>query len=340
MATIDEVAALAKVSVATVSRVMNNSYAVSEEKRVRVLEAAKQLGYQPSTYSRNQRRAETKTILVICSVVIDEIVEGIQQTANELGYDIIINYCTTRSIDLDSVRFLKNNLIDGVILLNPIFSVEDQIRLSKQYPVVQSGEYVSVPGSYQVTTNNAQAAHDMVDHLLGLGRSRIAMVVPKLGIGLPHFIAERELGYMVSLMRHGQCFDPALVIDADFTLESGLEAGKRILEMDPRPDAVFCATDTIAVGCINAFKDAGLRVPEDIAVAGYDDAEIAEICTPPLTTVAQPYFEIGVTTMRLLAALIRDEFRIGRHIMVDYELKIRESTVGKAAAAESASKRR
>lgn len=331
MATIDEVAALAKVSVATVSRVMNNSYAVSEEKRVRVLDAAKQLGYQPSTYSRNQRRAETKTVLVICSVVIDEIIEGIQSTANTLGYDIIINYCASRNIDLDSVRFLKNGLIDGVILLNPIFSVEDQIRLSKQYPVVQSGEYVSVPGSFQVTTNNAQATHDMVDHLLVLGRKRIAMVVPKLDIGLPHFVKERELGYMVSLMEHGLPFDPSLVIDADFTMESGLEAGKRIIEMDPRPDAVFCATDTIAVGCVNAFRDAGLRVPEDIAVAGYDDAEIAEICTPPLTTVAQPYYEIGVTTMRLLASLIKDEFKVGRHIMVDYELKIRESTVGKPA---------
>ena len=329
MATIDEVATLAKVSVATVSRVMNNSYVVSEEKRIRVLEAAQQLGYQPSTYSRNQKRAESKTILVICSVVIDDVVDGIQATANKLGYDVILNYSTVRSIDLDSVRFLKNGMVDGVILLNSVFGVEDQIRLSKMLPVVQCGEYVSVPNSFQVSTNNEKGANEVVEHLISLGRKRIAFVAPKIHIGLPHFVKEREKGYRMALADHDLPFDPSLIVDADFNMDSGLEAGRRILAMDPRPDAVFCAVDTIAVGCVTAIRDAGLRIPEDIAVAGYDDAEIAQICSPPLTTVSQPYFEIGGSTMRLLAQLINEEIQIGRHIMIDHQLKIRESTVGK-----------
>jgi len=329
MATIDEVAALAKVSVATVSRVMNNSYVVSEEKRARVLDAAQKLGYQPSTYSRNQKRSETKTILVICSVVIDDVVDGIQAAATKLGYDIIINYCTTRNIDLDSVKFLKNSMVDGVILLNSIFSVEDQIKLAKRIPVVQCGEYIAVPDSFQVSTNNELAASEIVDHLVSIGRRRIAFVAPRLVIGFPHFVKEREKGYHMSLIDHGIPFDPSLVIEADFNLDSGLEAGRRILTMEPRPDAVFCAVDTVAVGCVTAFRDAGLRVPDDIAVAGYDGAEIAEICSPPLTTVCQPYFEIGSTTMQLLASLIKEEIEIGRHIMIDHQLMIRESTVGR-----------
>jgi LacI family repressor for deo operon, udp, cdd, tsx, nupC, and nupG len=329
MATIDDVAFKAGVSVATVSRVMNNSYVVSEDKRNRVLQAAQELGYQPSTYSRNQKKPETKTILVICSVVIDDIVAGIQAMAKKLGYDVLIYYNANRNSDLDSIKILSNKMVDGVILLNLLLTNEDQISMAKRFPVVQCGEYVSIPNSFQVSTNNEKGAYEIVNHLVSLGHRRIAFVAPDIFDGLPHFVQAREKGYRLALNEHDIPFDPALVVKADFSLESGHEAGRQILEMNQLPDAVFCATDQLAIGCIHMFREAGLAVPSSIAVAGFDDAEVAAICTPPLTTIAQPFYEIGCETVRLLTALIGDEITVGRHIMIDYQMKIRESTVGK-----------
>lgn len=331
MATIDDVAAMAGVSVATVSRVMNNSYVVSEDKRSRVLQAAQALNYQPSTYSRNAKKAEAKTILVICSVVIYEVVAGIQAMAKNLGYDVLIHYNATRNADLDSIKVLNNKMVDGVVLLNVLMDDEDLDELNKRYPVVQCGEYVNIANAFQVSTDNERGAYELVCHLISLGHRRIAFIAPDIYHGLPHFVHVREKGYRLALEEHGISFDPSLVIKADFSMESGYEAGRQILAMETRPDAVFCATDQIAVGCIHTFRDNGLKIPGDIAVAGFDNDEIAEICTPSLTTVAQPYYEIGCETVRLLTAMINEEMSVGRHIMIDYQLKIRESTVGRKA---------
>lgn len=331
MATIDEVAALAGVSVATVSRVMNNSYVVSEDKRNRVLQAAQTLNYQPSTYNRSQKKAVNKTILVVCSVMIYEIVTGIQSMAKSLGFDVLIHYNAGRDADLESIKVLQNRMVDGIIMLNMILTDEDLIELNTRYPVVQCGEYVSIPNSFQVSTDNERGAHDMVRHLISLGRRRIAFIAPDIMNGLPHFVHVREKGYRQALEEAGIEFDPSLVIKADFSLESGYEAGRKILAMDKKPDAVFCATDQLAVGCIHVFRDNGLKVPGDIAVAGFDDDEVAEICTPPLSTVAQPFYEIGCETVRLLTAMIDEDMAVGRHVMIDYQLKIRESTIGRKA---------
>lgn len=328
MATIDEVATMAGVSVATVSRVMNNSYVVSEEKRNRVLQAAQTLNYLPNTLNRSQRKTENKTILIICSVVIYDVVAGIQATAKKLGYDVLIHYNAGRNAELDSIKVLNNKLVDGVILLNILMDDADLAELNRRFMVVQCGEYVSIPNAFQVSTDNEGGAHAIVSHLISLGHKRIAFVGPDIFNGLPHFVHVREKGYRLALEEHGLAFSPDLVIKADFSMESGYDAGRRILAMADRPDAVFCATDQLAVGCIHTFRDHGLFIPEDIAVAGFDNTEAAEICTPPLTTVAQPFFEIGSETVRMLTAMINEEMSVGRHVMLDYQLKLRESTLG------------
>ena len=331
MATIDEVASLAGVSVATVSRVMNNSYVVSEDKRNRVIQAAQTLNYLTSTFGRSQRKPENKTLLIICSVVIYDVVAGVQAMAKKLGYDVLIHYNAGRNAELDSIKVLNNKLVDGVILLNVLMDETDLEEINRRCPVVHCGEYINIPNAFQVSTDNEGGAHAIVSHLISLGRKRIAFVAPDIFNGLPHFVHVREKGYHLALLEHGLPFSPELIIKADFSMESGYEAGRRILAMAQRPDAVFCATDQLAVGCIHTFRDNGLTIPADIAVAGFDNDEVAEICSPPLTTVAQPFFEIGSETVRLLTAMINEEMTVGRHVMIDYQLKIRESTVGKIA---------
>ena len=326
MATIEDVAALAGVSVATVSRVMNNSYVVSEEKRKRVLQAAQTLDYRPPSYGRSQKKSDNKTILVICSVVIYEVMAGIQAMAKELGYEVLIHYNADRNADLSAVGILKNKMVDGVIMLNMLLDNDTLSSISSQFPVVQCGEYTNLKNAYQVTVDNEGGAHAVVSHLIDTGRKRIAYVLPEIADGVPQFAQVRLKGYRRALEEQGIAFDPSLIVRADFSLESGYEAGRRILAMEPRPEAVFCAVDQLAIGCIHVFRDQNLHIPRDIAVAGFDDGESAEICSPPLTTIAQPYFEIGRDTVRLLASLIKDEISVGRQIRLDYELKIRAST--------------
>lgn len=328
MATIDDVAALAGVSVATVSRVMNNSYVVSEDKRKRVLLAAQTLNYQPATYNRSQKKTESKTLLMICSVVINEVMAGIQAMARELGYDVLIHYNSDRNTDLNSVKILKNKMVDGVILLNMLLDNSMLESISSQFPVVQCGDYVDLPKSYQVSVDNEGGAYAMTSHLIETRRRRIAFIMPNIEADLPYFALLRWRGYRRALEDHGLSYDPQLVIKADFSLESGYEAGRQILSMQNRPDGVFCAIDQLAIGCVHVFRDNGLVIPRDIAVAGFDDDEAAEICSPPLTTVAQPHFEIGRDTVRLLSAVINGEISVGRKICINYDLKIRASTVG------------
>jgi LacI family transcriptional regulator, repressor for deo operon, udp, cdd, tsx, nupC, and nupG len=327
MATIEDVAEKAGVSVATVSRVLNNNYMVSNEKKNRVFEAVKALNYQPNALGRNLRRSETKMVLVICTVVIDEAMAGIQDIAKELGYDVILSYTGNKRDGMCSIKFLENSLVDGVILLNMLFKDEELLTISEKYPVVQCGEYVDIPNSFLVATNDQKAAYEMTSHLIQLGRKRIGFVAyEEFGI-TSHFSLEREKGYKQALADHGIPYDPELKKIGDFSYESGIDAAKQFLSMKEKPDAVFCTQDNMAVGCVNTFKNAGVSVPEDIAVSGFDNVELAEICNPSLTTVNQSFYEIGRETMRLLVSLIKGEITIGRQVLINHQLIIRDSTV-------------
>ncbi|RCX16063.1 LacI family transcriptional regulator [Anaerobacterium chartisolvens] len=328
MVKIEDVAALAGVSVATVSRVLNNNYMVSKEKREKVLEAVKALNYQPNALGRNLRRAESKMVLVVCTAVIDEAMRGIQDVAKDLGYDVILSY-SDRTGGMNSIKFLENGLVGGVIFLNMLFKDEELINISKQYPVVQCGEYVDIPNSYLVAVNDGKATYDMTKHVIELGKKRIAFVACE-GYGEnPHFSRDRERGYKLALADFGLPHYPELRRSGDFSIESGIAAAKEYLKMDHKPDAVICAQDNIAFGCLNTFKNAGLSVPGDIAVTGFDNIEISEVSDPSITTIAQPFYEIGRETMKMLVSLMKGEISVGRHLFIDYQLIVRGSTVGK-----------
>jgi len=325
LATIEDVASRAGVSIATVSRVMNNSYIVSEEKREKVLAAARELQYLPSR--NGPKRTENKIILVAGTSFIDDILAGMQDKAKECGYDIVFSYCVSRFADFQDMTMLNNGLADGLILLNMLTGEKELHAIGERFPTVLCGEFLDFPHSFSVSINEQKAAYEMVGHLLASGRRRIGLVLPNLGGVTHHFIREREKGYRLALAEAGIPYDPTLCLSGEFTMESGLEAGKNFLAMRPRPDAVFCATDSLAAGVMSAFQTAGLSIPADMAVAGFDNMEIAMVCHPPLTTVAQPFYEIGSESVRLLMTLIREDISVGRHVMIDHQIAVRGSTV-------------
>ncbi len=326
MATIEDVATLAGVSIATVSRVMNNSYIVSSEKKEKVLAAAKELQY--SSIKNTVQKIDNKIILVAGTAFIDDIFAGMQDKAKEYGYEVVFSYCYNNIEDIKELKMVQTGLVDGIILMNLPTSAKELRTLKEQIPVVFCGEFLEMPHTFSVSINEQKAAYEMVKHLLSLGRRRIGLVLPQLNGVVHHFIHEREMGYRLALAEAGIPIDSALCLYADYSLESGLSAGKQLLALDNRPDAVFCATDSLAIGCITAFQKEGISIPADIAVAGFDNMELSTVCNPPLTTVEQPFYEIGCESVRLLMTLIRENLSVGRHVMIDHQIAYRASTTG------------
>lgn len=329
MSTIQDVAREAGVSVATVSRVMNNSPSVSDITRERVLEAIKKLDYQPNLLGRNLRRTETRMILVllpnIANPFYSRIVKGAEDVAHKNGYNIML--CNT---DSDKNReklyldLLKNRLSDGVIFMASELSKDELMETGRNFPVVQCCEHKEGAGVSHVSIDNLAAAYKAVKHLISLGHTRIGMISSK-----NNFLStiHRELGYKKALDDSGIDFDPSLIKYGDYGFKSGLRAAKQFLDMEDRPTAIFAISDTMAVGVIKAAGEAGLKVPDDIAVAGFDNISLASMCEPPLTTISQPKYDLGCTAMDLLLRQIRGELKEPEKVLLEYELIIRESTV-------------
>ena len=332
MPTIEDVADLAGVSIATVSRVLNNSYIVSQDKKDKVLSAVKTLNYQAPTKRQSPKAFKERLILAVGpggSSFPEDIQAGLKDEAAEQDYDLVFYYSKDLS-ELLSMKIISNGVCSGIILSNMISSCADLNQLGTFVPFIQCGEFIHKPHTYAVSINEVKASFEIVNHFLSLGRRKIAFVAPVLAGKTHYFIHEREKGYRLALAEAGLQFDRHLKFEGEFSIESGIGVGNEILKQNDRPDAVFCATDQLAFGCMLAFSEADIKIPDDIAIAGFDDADISNLCRPPLTTVEQPFYEIGRACVQMLSSLICGQYNpdIGRHMIIDHKLKFRASTVG------------
>lgn len=331
MSKIKDVARLAGVSVATVSRVINDSDAVHDTTRQKVLDAIKELGYRPNLLGRHLRRTETRLVLVLLPTISNpfysRIVLGIEDVAHKNGYSIML--CNTDSdIKREKVYLglLRNRLADGVIFLAPEIESEELSEIAGKFPVVQCCEYKEGAMVSHVSIDNYSAACKAVRHLIDLGHKRIGMI--SCGNG---FLStkERERAYRQVLEENGIPFDPALLRYGDYGFKSGLRNALQLLSLPDRPTAVFCISDMMGIGTIKAAFEKGLRVPEDLAVCGFDDIGYANMYEPPLTTIAQPKYDLGCTAMELLLKHIKEGGSAEpEDIYLEHELVIRKSTAG------------
>ncbi|MFW6377715.1 MAG: LacI family DNA-binding transcriptional regulator [bacterium] len=329
MATIRDVAEKAGVSIATVSRVLNNQATVRPATRAKVEAVIKELNYQPNYLGRNLRRAETKLILVVLQNISNpfyaKVVKGIEDVGHKNNYNIMI--CNTDSDtdrERDYLELLLNKLVDGVILMEPEIEAEELTQISKDFPVVQCCEYKEGSNISHISIDNIAAGYTAVSHLLKLGHQRIAMIS---GYNRLLSAIQREKGYRQALLDSGIEFDPDLIKYSSYGFTGGLRSAKEILQMDDRPTAIFTISDITAIGAIKAIKQEGLRVPEDIAVVGFDNTGIAAMYDPPLTTVAQPRYDLGKISMEILLDLINNKNIVNKEIYLEHELIIRESTI-------------
>jgi len=333
-ASIKDVARIAGVSIATVSRCLNYPERVKENTRSKVQSAILQTGYSPNTLAQSFRRGKTHVIMVVLPSVGDPfftgVMRGIRSVASSTGYSLLINETQFNTMSPDEIgAMVVSRQADGIVLLASMSPFGTEVLSSKSQrtlPIVigcetVSPELESFPG---VHSDNVAAAREATDYLLKLGHRKIAFISGQKESLLTE---DREHGYRSSMGEAGIPIEEGWVSEGKLTLEGAIQATRGLLEHPQRPTAIFCANDEMAMGCLHQIRLAGLRVPQDISVVGFDDIRYAAISNPSLTTIHQPAEEIGECVMRRLLREI-EEGRSGNaeHEIVPHKLIIREST--------------
>ncbi|MDR0401279.1 MAG: LacI family transcriptional regulator [Treponema sp.] len=330
--TIVEVAQRAGVSIATVSRVINNSRMVSDQKRIRILEVMKEIGYQPAV---RENKNSPPILLLISSVphLIEDVVAGITNMAETIDPAPVLAISLTRQ-DADSyhhaLRLLKTiprETLYGIVFLNNMCGDSVLWNEFQQYPLVQIGEYIDTDPLLAVMSDDARAMKELTERLIRGGRRRFLFVSNRYGANEQQyrFCARREAGFRAALEEAGIPFRPEMLMYTDYTPEGGAEAGRRIAKMKDPPDAVLCVSDYIACGCVAELQTLGIAVPVDMAVTGFDNNEISEICRPRLTTVHQSFEEMGAEALFMLDALVSGRLKMGRITYIQHSIIERDS---------------
>ena len=293
--TIEEVAALAGVSRSTVSRVVNGSTAVSAEALAAVQHAIDRLGYAPNRAARSLASRQTHAIGLVVpedttrffgDPFLAAVVAGINARLSDSEY-ILNLLIASDDPDGKMTRFVRNGGVDAAIIVSHHTSDSFVERIAEAVPVVFGGRPAAVRDSdIIVDVDNRAAAYEAVRHLIGLGRRRIATITGTLSMSVS---VDRRDGFRTALAQAGLA--PAGEVDGDFSEHGGAEAARVLLQGSPRPDAIFVASDLMARGALEVLRSTGLRVPDDVALIGFDDSTLAEAAD--LTSVRQPMFAQG-----------------------------------------------
>ena len=324
-----EVASSAGVSVATVSRVLNDKGPVSDAARRRVLHAIETLGYVPHGGARSLSTRRTMNIGVLLPDVhgafFSEIVRGIDLAARAAGYHILVSGSHSDLAETTAVLQALHGRIDGLILLTAGIGAEWlRSSLPPRLPVVLLHNSGEEGDRDSIGIDNRLGARLAAEHLLDLGHRRIALICGPSG---NVDAEERRRGFGEALAARGIAAQGDLELPGDFGEESGFRAGDRLADLAPPPTAIFAANDAMALGCLAALRGRSLRIPEDVSLVGFDDIPIARYLTPALTTVQLPIAEIGGRALdRLVATLQSGRETAKRHDVVTPTLAVRAST--------------
>ena len=328
LSNIREVARLAGVSVATVSRTLKSPERVLPQTRDKVNAAVEQAGYRPNLMAVQFRSRRTGNLVILVPAIANtffaRVISGAQQAAQAAGYRLLL--CDTQGreeIEEEFAALVYAHQADGVIQLRASDPFESLPPGTEPLPLVNACEVVKNAPYPTISLDNRAAAQAMTDHLIGLGHRRIGIIK---GPRSSPLTLDRVAGYQDALRQAGIAADPSLICHGDFTLKAGYDGAGTMLELADRPSALFCENDEMAIGALTRIKQMGLRVPEDISLVGFDDIPFAAYCDPPLTTISQPAEIFGQKAVEMLIALIEKKPIAERHVLLPFELTVRGST--------------
>jgi LacI family transcriptional regulator len=315
--TIAQVAMAAGVSPTTVSHVLSGKRMVGAATRDRVQVAVRELGYRPNGVARNLRTRRSHVIAVIVPDITNPFygmaTRGLADAVEEAGFGTYV--CNTDAKFEREQKFLEDVLdrgVDGVVLAS-VDVTQQHLAEPSRYgtPVVCLGDSVELPDVDRVVPDDEGGSRAATSLLVDRGSSCIAMIAGPPGAGVA-----RIRGYRHALEQAGRSFDPALVREGGWTRQGGRDAMRALIGQGVRPDAVFCANDLMAIGAMDVVHELGLRVPEDVALVGFDDVDAATLVSPTLTTVTNPAYEAGRDAGRLLVERMSGDYEDGRRTVV------------------------
>ncbi|MEW5961832.1 MAG: LacI family DNA-binding transcriptional regulator [Chloroflexota bacterium] len=329
--TLEEIAKLAGVSRSTASRVVNDHVSVNPAVRARVQQIIQETGYHPDPAARSLAGRRSGIIGLVVPRAVQflftdpyypRLMQGISRACNDNDYILsLFLFHTADDEQKIAGRVLRNQLVDGIIV--SALPIDDPLvgqLLAHKVPFVMVGRPSDPAAVNFVDVDNVSGAYSAVSHLIRLGYRRLAAITCPLNTMVGQ---HRRQGYLNALADRGLPLDPALIAPGDFTEQGGYLAMQRLIPL--RPEAVFVASDTMALGARRALRQAGLAVPGDVALVGYDDLPAAAVADPPLTTVRQPIRRLGAQAVENLLDVLKNGSQPPRQVVMTTELIIRQS---------------
>lgn len=331
MSSIRQVAKLAGVSTATVSRALQHPQVVAETTRERVLSAVAKVGYTPNFLATNLRKLRSHSVLALVPDIgnpfFSEIIKGMEQVASERGYSVLLgNTHNDPEREIELASRVTARQADGLITLSariPFRNYRESLREGTLPPMVNACECVSGVAVPTVQLDNRAAATKATAYLIDLGHRRIGFVKGPKDSPLT---IERLKGYERALRAANVPLRKDYIFDGDFSAESGLAAADGLLALPKPPTAIFCSNDEMAIGAIRMLHSRGVEVPAQISVMGFDDIPFARYINPPLSTILQPKLEMGREAMKILCDLLDGRAPAKRAHTLPFQLIVRDST--------------
>ena len=330
MATVRDVAKLAGVSPITVSRVINHAGYISDETRGRVEEAIRQLGYVPNTLARSLRLRQTNTLALVLTDITNPfwttVARGVEDAASDAGFTVIL--CNTDESEIEQDKYLNVLLqkrVDGVLLV-PVRCTRETVQgiLSQKVPLVVLDRHIPGVEVDSVRCDSEGGSYKLVRLLIAQGHRQIAMLSGPQGVSSAD---DRVAGFQRAFAEARMSYRRELIFYGEFTQQSGYEMAQKALAVQPRPTAFFAANNFITMGAFKAVRETGLKVPEDIALVGFDDLPIELIIDPFFTVAAQPAYAMGKQATELILARVAGQVPAAcEEIILPTEIIIRRSS--------------
>ncbi|HML38413.1 MAG TPA: LacI family DNA-binding transcriptional regulator [Bacillota bacterium] len=328
---IKAVAEKAGVSVATISRVLNHPEAVAPDTRDHILNVMESLNYTPNWFARGLKLNRTNVIALFIPDTLDlgymEIAKGVEDVARQRKYNIIL--CTTeedRNKEKEYIDTLITGKVDGIILVSSFLKKDDLLQLKKQgISVVLIGKNEALADENLVYTDYKTATIEAVRHIAEIGHRKIGMIY---GSRPKAENSDKLEGFLAAVEEEKLICRPEYIVETENSIEGGLLGASQILNLADRPEAILLTSDMMAIGAMEKIKQAGFRIPQDIAIVGFDNLKISGFIEPKLTTVAKPQYRMGLVAARLLFDLMeedRDENSGPQEILIQSKLKVRKS---------------